>query len=62
MPKIIDFGIAKATQQRLTEKTLFTEHRQLLGTPEYMSPEQAEFLEAGCRHSQRHLFAWRLAL
>ncbi|MCC6676034.1 MAG: serine/threonine protein kinase [Phycisphaerales bacterium] len=40
--KVIDFGIAKATQQRLTEKTLFTEHQQLIGTPEYMSPEQAE--------------------
>jgi tetratricopeptide (TPR) repeat protein len=42
VPKIIDFGIAKATQQRLTEKTLFTEYRQFIGTPEYMSPEQAE--------------------
>jgi WD40 repeat protein/serine/threonine protein kinase len=42
VPKIIDFGIAKATQQRLTEKTLFTEYRQLIGTPQYMSPEQAE--------------------
>jgi serine/threonine protein kinase/tetratricopeptide (TPR) repeat protein len=42
IPKVIDFGIAKATISRLTEKTLFTEHRQLIGTPEYMSPEQAE--------------------
>ncbi|HWB19711.1 MAG TPA: protein kinase [Phycisphaerales bacterium] len=42
MAKVIDFGIAKATGARLTEKTLFTEHRQLIGTPEYMSPEQAE--------------------
>jgi Tol biopolymer transport system component len=41
--KVIDFGIAKAMQHRLTEKTLFTEFRQLIGTPEYMSPEQAEF-------------------
>ena len=40
-PKIIDFGIAKATVGRLTEKTLFTEFRQFMGTPEYMSPEQA---------------------
>jgi WD40 repeat protein len=39
--KVIDFGIAKATASRLTEKTLFTEHRALIGTPEYMSPEQA---------------------
>jgi eukaryotic-like serine/threonine-protein kinase len=42
VPKIIDFGIAKATSARLTEKTFFTEHRQLIGTPEYMSPEQAD--------------------
>ena len=42
VPKVIDFGIAKATDHRLTEKTLFTEFRQIIGTPEYMSPEQAE--------------------
>jgi serine/threonine protein kinase/Tol biopolymer transport system component len=41
LPKVIDFGIAKATNQRLTEKTLFTELGRLIGTPEYMSPEQA---------------------
>jgi serine/threonine protein kinase len=41
VPKVIDFGIAKATTQRLTEKTLFTEFRQFIGTPQYMSPEQA---------------------
>jgi serine/threonine protein kinase/tetratricopeptide (TPR) repeat protein len=40
--KVIDFGIAKATSSKLTEKTLFTEHHALIGTPEYMSPEQAE--------------------
>jgi non-specific serine/threonine protein kinase/serine/threonine-protein kinase len=40
--KVIDFGVAKATAQKLTERTLFTEHGQLIGTPEYMSPEQAE--------------------
>jgi serine/threonine protein kinase len=40
--KVIDFGIAKATASHLTEKTLFTELRQLIGTPQYMSPEQAE--------------------
>ena len=39
--KVIDFGIAKATSQKLTEKTLFTEHRQVIGTLQYMSPEQA---------------------
>ncbi|MCW8983767.1 MAG: serine/threonine protein kinase, partial [Thermoanaerobaculales bacterium] len=41
LPKIIDFGIAKATEQRLTEESVFTELGQWIGTPEYMSPEQA---------------------
>ncbi len=44
IPKIIDFGVAKAISQPLTERTLFTEDSQLLGTPEYMSPEQAEMV------------------
>jgi non-specific serine/threonine protein kinase/serine/threonine-protein kinase len=42
VPKIIDFGVAKAISQPLTERTLFTEQGQLFGTPEYMSPEQAD--------------------
>ena len=42
VPKVIDFGIAKATGQRLTDKTLFTAFEQFIGTPAYMSPEQAE--------------------
>ena len=43
VPKVIDFGIAKATgQERLTDKTLFTAFEQFVGTPAYMSPEQAE--------------------
>ncbi|CAN5687684.1 hypothetical protein BH09PLA1_BH09PLA1_31070 [soil metagenome] len=42
VPKVIDFGIAKATQARLTEQTMFTELGQFIGTPAYMSPEQAE--------------------
>jgi len=42
VPKVIDFGVAKAVNQRLTEKTLFTETGMLIGTPEYMSPEQAD--------------------
>jgi serine/threonine protein kinase/Tfp pilus assembly protein PilF len=41
-PKIIDFGVAKAITQPLTERTLYTEQGQFVGTPEYMSPEQAE--------------------
>jgi eukaryotic-like serine/threonine-protein kinase len=45
VPKIIDFGLAKATAQRLTDKTLFTELGMMLGTPEYMSPEQADQTE-----------------
>ena len=42
VPKVIDFGIAKATNQKLTEKTLFTNFATMIGTPAYMSPEQAE--------------------
>jgi len=42
VPRIIDFGVAKAVGQPLTERTLFTEQGQLIGTPEYMSPEQAD--------------------
>jgi hypothetical protein len=42
VPKVIDFGIAKAIEGRLTEQTLFTPYEQLIGTPAYMSPEQAE--------------------
>jgi len=40
--KVIDFGVAKAISHTLTEKTIFTERGQIIGTPEYMSPEQAE--------------------
>src|SRR5205814_5404620 len=42
VPKVIDFGIAKATGQQLTDKTLFTNFAQMMGTPLYMSPEQAQ--------------------
>jgi serine/threonine protein kinase/WD40 repeat protein len=42
VPKVIDFGVAKATNQQLTDKTLFTNFAQMVGTPLYMSPEQAE--------------------
>jgi hypothetical protein len=42
VPKVIDFGIAKAIEVRLTDKTLFTAYEQMIGTPAYMSPEQAE--------------------
>src|SRR5262249_46980232 len=42
VPKVIDFGVAKALNQELTEKTLFTAYGHIIGTPQYMSPEQAE--------------------
>jgi WD40 repeat protein/serine/threonine protein kinase len=42
MPKVIDFGVAKALHQRLTDQSLYTEIGQIIGTLEYMSPEQAE--------------------
>jgi hypothetical protein len=42
LAKVIDFGVAKATGQKLTDKTLFTNFAQMIGTPLYMSPEQAE--------------------
>jgi serine/threonine protein kinase/formylglycine-generating enzyme required for sulfatase activity len=47
VPKVIDFGIAKATNHHLTERTVFTEQGRIIGTPEYMSPEQAEMTEQG---------------
>ena len=42
VPKIIDFGLAYATDHRLTQQTVYTQHGHVIGTPEYMSPEQAE--------------------
>jgi WD40 repeat protein len=42
IPKVIDFGVARAISQPLTERTLYTEQGQLIGTPEYMSPEQVD--------------------
>src|SRR2546428_155502 len=47
VPKVIDFGVAKATEQKLTERTLFTGFGAVVGTLEYMSPEQAELNELG---------------
>jgi serine/threonine protein kinase/tetratricopeptide (TPR) repeat protein len=41
-PRVIDFGVAKALNQQLTERTIFTQRGVMIGTPEYMSPEQAE--------------------
>ncbi|MGB2861901.1 MAG: protein kinase, partial [Sedimentisphaerales bacterium] len=47
IPKIIDFGVAKALTQSLTKRTLYTEQGQFIGTPEYMSPEQVEMTAQG---------------
>src|ERR1700748_3229276 len=47
VPKVIDFGVAKATDQKLTERTLYTQYGTVVGTLEYMSPEQAELSALG---------------
>src|SRR5207237_4119696 len=47
VPKVIDFGVAKATGQKLTERTLFTQYGTMVGTLEYTSPEQAEMSALG---------------
>jgi serine/threonine protein kinase/tetratricopeptide (TPR) repeat protein len=47
IPKVIDFGVAKATEQKLTDRTLFTQSGTMVGTMEYMSPEQAEMSAQG---------------
>ncbi|MGO9464171.1 MAG: serine/threonine protein kinase, partial [Isosphaeraceae bacterium] len=47
VPKVIDFGVAKATEQKLTDRTLFTQYGTMVGTLEYMSPEQAEMSALG---------------
>ncbi len=60
--KVIDFGVAKAIGQQLTDKTVYTRFAQMIGTPLYMSPEQAEINAAGCRHSQRRLQSGRAPL
>ena len=49
VPKVIDFGIAKATEGRLTDQTVYTQLHQFIGTPAYMSPEQAEMSGLGDR-------------
>ena len=60
--KVIDFGVAKAIGQQLTEKTIYTRFAQMIGTPLYMSPEQAEINAPGRRHPQRRLQPGRAAV
>ena len=62
VPKVIDFGVAKAIDQRLTEKTMFTEFGAVIGTLEYMSPEQAEMGALDIDTRSGHLLARRDAL
>ena len=62
VPKVIDFGVAKATGQQLTEKTLFTGFGAIVGTLEYMTPGAGRDQSARHRHAQRHLFAGRAAV
>jgi len=61
VPKVIDFGIARALDQRLTERTLLTMHGQIVGTPEYMSPEQAQ-LEPADVDARSDVFALGIML
>ena len=62
LPRVIDFGIAKATGQSLTDKTLFTGFAQLIGTPLVHEPGAGRAVRGGYRHPQRHLLARRAAL
>ena len=62
VPKVIDFGVAKATSQRLTEQTLFTAFGSLVGTLRVHEPRAGRAQRPGRRHPQRHLLAGRAAL
>jgi serine/threonine protein kinase len=61
VPKIIDSGIAKATDYRLTQRTLFTGQGQLIGTPDCMSPEQAEMSELDI-DTRTDIYSWGVVL
>ena len=59
VPKVIDFGIAKAMHQQLTDETIYTRFAQFIGTPLYMSPEQAEMSGLDIDTRSGHLLAGR---
>ena len=59
VPKVIDFGVAKAIDRQLTQETLFTRFAEMIGTPLYMSPEQAEMSGLDVDTRSRHLLAGR---
>ena len=61
VPKVIDFGIAKATEGRLTDNTVYTQLHQFIGTPAYMGPEQAEILAAFRSYQRQHRSSERRA-
>ena len=62
VPKVIDFGVAKAAGQQLTDKTLFTGFAPMIGTPLYMSPGAGRAERPGHRHAERHLLPRRAPL
>ncbi len=60
--KVIDFGVAKALHQPLTDKTIYTRFAQMIGTPAVHEPRTGGNERAGHRHAERHLFAGRAAV
>ena len=62
VPKVIDFGVAKAIDQRLTEHTLFTQHGAIVGYPRIHEPRAGREQRTRRRHAHRRLCTWRLAL
>ena len=59
VPKVIDFGVAKALNTRLTDRTIYTAHMQIIGTLMYMSPRAGRDERAGHGHPQRRVFPGR---